>query len=455
MLLCGIIDELIKSTTHNTNVTFFFCQATDARTNNATAVLRGLLYLFVKQQRSLVSHIRESYDDSGKQCFEGVNAWVALSKIFTSVLRDPLLRSTYLIIDALDECITDLPKLLDFIVIKSSACSHIKWIVSSRNWPNIEEHLDAATQKVRLCLELNAKTISTAVSTYIQHKVDELVKLKKYDDKVRDAVHYYLLANANDTFLWVALVCQNLVEVQRWETIQMLNQFPPGLNALYRRMINQIRSSKRAELCKRILAVISTVYRHITLDELASFIDMPGDYEDLAGIIGFCGSFLTLREHTISFVHQSAKDYLAEHASAEIFPDGRTEEQQRIVSRSIEAMDKVLERDVYGLRHPGCSINKVEQPDLDPLAPIRYACVYWVDHLCEKSSHDEVGLYDNGTIDVFLRKHFLHWLEALSLIKGISDGVLAIAKLIGLLTVSYYLTKVQYLQILIYLENFV
>ena len=66
-----------------------------------------------------------------------------------------------------------------------------------------------------------------------------------------------------------------------------------------------------------------------------------------------------------------------------------------------------------------------------------------------------MGLYNNGTIDAFLRKHFLHWLEALSLIKGISEGVLAIAKLIGLLTVSYYLTKVEYLRILIDPENFV
>ena len=115
-----------------------------------------------------------------------------------------------------------------------------------------------------------------------------------------------------------------------------------------------------------------------------------------------------------------------------------------------------MQRDVYRLWHPSCSIEKVEHPDPDPLAPIRYACVYWVDHLCEiKSSYDEVGLYDNGTIDVFLRKHFLHWLEALSLIKGISDGILAIAKLIGLLTVSYYLNKVEYLRILIYSKSLI
>jgi WD40 repeat protein len=36
---------------------------------------------------------------------------------------------------------------------------------------------------------------------------------------------------------------------------------------------------------------------------------------------------------------------------------------------------------------------------------------------------DQVGLYDNGTIDLFLRKHFLHWLEALSLMKSMSIGV--------------------------------
>jgi hypothetical protein len=460
MLLCGIIDELTKSTPNIAVVSFFLCQATDVRINNATAVLRGLIYLLVDKQPSLISHVWQRYDQAGKQLFEDANAWEALSKIFTSILEDPCLQRTYLIIDALDECITGLSLLLDLVVQKSSTYPRVKWIVSSRNWPTIEKDLDAATQKVRLCLELNEKSVSMAVTTYVQHKVDWLAKRNRYSNTTWHAVQRYLLLNANGTFLWVALVCKELADVSGWEAEKILTAFPPGLDPLYKRMMDQIRNSRNAKLCKSILAIVSAVYRPITLDELASFVDMPDgvsdDYESLAEIIGLCGSFLTLRERTISFVHQSAKDYLVEHASAEIFPNGRTEEQQRIVSRSIEAMDKALQRDVYGLRHPGCSIDKVERPDPDPLAPIRYACVSWVDHLCEiKSSHNEVGLYDNGTIDVFLRKHFLHWLEALSLIKGISGGVLAIAKLISSLTVSYYLTKVEYLQILIYLENFV
>ena len=151
MLLCGIIDELQKSIGNTSLLSFFFCQATDSRINSATAVLRGLLYLLAKQQPSLISHIQERYKDAGKQLFEGINAWAALSQIFTSILDDPNLQDAYLIVDALDECVTDLDLLLDFIIRKSSVSSRVKWIVSSRNWPSIEEQLDVATQKVRLC----------------------------------------------------------------------------------------------------------------------------------------------------------------------------------------------------------------------------------------------------------------------------------------------------------------
>lgn len=92
---------------------YFCCQATEDRTNSATAVLRGLIYTLVKQQPSLRSHIDDKYKDAGKQPFEGANAWYA--DILTNMLRDPSITTAYLIIDALDECSTDLPKLLAFI----------------------------------------------------------------------------------------------------------------------------------------------------------------------------------------------------------------------------------------------------------------------------------------------------------------------------------------------------
>jgi hypothetical protein len=82
MLLCGIIDELHRSLPQTASLAYFFCQATDSRINSATAVLRGLLYMIVKQQPSLVSHVRQKHDDAGKALFEDANAWVALTEIF-------------------------------------------------------------------------------------------------------------------------------------------------------------------------------------------------------------------------------------------------------------------------------------------------------------------------------------------------------------------------------------
>ena len=441
MLLCGIIEELKKPTAHTSLLSFFFCQATDARINNATAILRGLIYLLVDQQPSLISHVRKKYDHARKALFEDTNAWVALSEIFTSILQDPSLNSTYLIIDALDECVTDLSKILDLIIQKSSMPSHVKWIVSSRNWPEIEERLETTGQK--LCLELNAEFISVAVSKYIEHKVAHLAQRKKYDDKTRNAVRKHLSSNANDTFLWVALVCQNLEDVRKWEFQIALEEFPPGLDAFYKRMMQQICNSKNKDLFKSILALVTVVRRPITLKELMSFVEtperIPDDLESLQEIIGSCGSFLVLREHTVYFVHQSAKDFLVENTHNEIYPSGVAELHYTIFSKSLQVMSRTLHRNMYSLPAQGFTIDRVQKPDPDPLAAVRYSCMYWVEHLGEWYSNNTTikrnDLENGDAIDRFLRQNYLYWLEALSLIGGITEGVLSIVELKGILEV--------------------
>lgn len=96
-----------------------------------------------------------------------------------------------------------------------------------------------------------------------------------------------------------------------------LKLFPPGLDPLYKRMMEHICDSDDADLCKQILAIASVVYRPITLKELRVLIESPEDFndDDLEEIIKSCGSFLTLREGVIYFVYQSAKDFLLNKAS--------------------------------------------------------------------------------------------------------------------------------------------
>lgn len=472
MLLCGIIDELDRGNTgdvRHCNLAYFFCQATDPRINNATAVLRGLIYLLVELQPSLLSHVRNEYDRVGENLFKDANAWDALSRIFTNILQDPNLETTYLVIDALDECVAGLPQLLDLISQKSSGPPRVKWIVSSRNWPQIEERLEAVARKARLSLELNAESVASAVNAYIQYKVDELAKLKNYNPKTRDEVRNYLSLHASDTFLWVALVCQALAgpNVWAWNNPAKLHTFPQGLDSLYARMQEYIRVSDNRDLCRRILAVATVVRRPISLDELISLVEMPdiipNDPELLEKIIKLCGSFLTLRERTVYFVHQSAKDFLLGNASDKasnkapqdapgwLFPAGMEDVNYHLLSRSLSAMSKVLRRDVYGLVAPGFSIDDVRVPKPDPLATVRYACVYWVDHLCDSMSgtntrRDDL-LQDDGVVHAFLKTKYLYWLEALSLLRAMPEGVIAIGQLEGLL-VSIRLTSCQELSLM-------
>lgn len=447
MLLCGIVDNLKKSNVKSQLLSFFFCQATDSRINNATAVLRGLIHQLVNQQPSLISHIHKKYIDRGKELFEDINSWVAVSQILTDILEDCDLRNIILVIDGLDECQVNLCELLDRIMQKWSSYSHVKWIVSSRNWPSIHERLDAAGQ---LSLELNAKSVSTAVWLYIQHKVRQLVKLKKYDPETQDAVQQQMVQNAEGTFLWVALVCQYLERLPPRDPLTKLRKFPRGLDPLYERMMNEIvesgtLASGDVDFCKRILAVMTVVYQPVTLKELASLTETSKALSDIAELseadIGLCGSFLTVKDNTVYFVHQSAKDFLVEKASSEIFPSGMEGVHHTISSKSLQAMTRILQRDIYSLHAPGFPVDQVKQPEQDPLASVRYSCIHWVNHLHDYNSQQTTkhreDLQDGGMVDRFLREKYLHWLEALALLGGYPEGILVMSRLEGLAQVSH------------------
>jgi hypothetical protein len=446
MLLIGIIKELSRQLQELTPdvgpLSFFFCQGTDARLNNATVVLRGLIYLLLVQKPSLISRVREKYDTAGRPLFEDGNAFFYFSEVFKDMLHDPRLRGACVIVDAVDECETGLPQLLDFIVHNASASHHIKWIVSSRNRPDIEQRLVGT--RMRLSLELNATQVSQAVDTYIDYKVSQLAALKD-DEVLRGDVRDQMCRKANGTFLWVALVFKELQDVDSWEVMEVVEEVPSDLVPLYDRMIQQIQRLKRKdpELCRLVLATVTLAYRPLHLLELSVLSSLPrqilGNTQSVAKIVEMCGSFLTIREDFVYLIHQSAKDYLNTNASTAMFPSGRGEIHRAVFSRSLKVMSETLRRDLYDLRHPGILIDEVKPISPDPLTPLRYACVNWIDHLCEvdsSSSQSHSGLQDSGAIYRFLQKAFLYWLEALSLMRSMSNGVHAIIKLEGLLRVG-------------------
>lgn len=96
-------------------------------------------------------------------------------------------------------------------------------------------------------------------------------------------------------------------------------------------------------------------------------------------------------------------------------------------------MSETLRRDIYDLHHPGTSIDDVRTPKPDSLAPVRYSCFYWVDHLSNAVSREASRPIDGGTVYRFLSKKYRYWLEALSLLRDMPEGVVAMTKLETLL----------------------
>ncbi|KAF0637062.1 hypothetical protein FPSE5266_06951 [Fusarium pseudograminearum] len=444
MLLCGIIEELEKDPFHR--LCYFFCQATDQKLRDGKCVLRGLLFHLIKQYPWLISHVRKDYDDSGEKLFNDHNAWQALRNIFLSVLDDESLDEVTIIVDALDECMIHRDELLKFICDVSSR-SRAKIIVSSRPLSTIQKALQGdGSNSTMLALELNDDLISDAVKRFIDNRVASLAKTEpfQHDPEICDEIAKHLTDNANNTFLWVALVCQELSSgtVQLISHVKaILKNSPPGLDNLYDQMLETIRRESRDfEICIEILAANSVVTRPVSIAELLCILDANVASElnimDLERIIMSCGSFLHLQKGVVYFIHQSAVDFLLKDELSRL---PRIADRHRSVFLNalytLQASPS-LKRDIYNVDEPGLARKDVETPDPDPLLPICYSCIHWVDHLREyllsdgrKERLGSVPVQDVSLVYAFLNIKFLFWIEALSLLQNVPQAIKSIQNL--------------------------
>ena len=453
MMTMGVISELdLEFKSQTCLLAYFFCQSTIPELNNAVSVLRGLIYMLVTQSGDLLRYVQEKYKTAGKQLFEGHNAIYAMGGILSDMLNDASLPPTYLLVDALDECDSGRSELLRIIIDTSLVRrSRVKWLVTSRNIPEIERHLQPDFLGVKVSLEVKASHVSKAVAAFVEYKVQRLVTVQRYDARLQAEVQQQLRDKAEGTFLWVSLVCKELEKVPLYRTRKVLEKLPPGLNPLYDRMMLQITAedAETARYCKDILRSITLAFRPLQLEELAATAGLPrdefGDVQAVADLVSRCGSFLTVREDIISFVHLSAKDFFTLGNGWQVFDGPLEAAQRRITDRLLDAMDSTLRRDMCSLQKPGVRIQEAKSRVQGSCLPqIAYACEYWVEHLQAGRHACSDVVADEGKVHGFFQKHLLHWLEAMSLLQKMSEAILALQKLEATLNVSHRVKKQVY-----------
>ena len=433
MLLIGIIRELSdQPAALAPSLSYFFCQGTGTKKlNSATAAIRSLIWMLLVQQPHLISHLQSKHKYSGSSLFTDASAFDALYDAFRSMLKDPGLSPVYFIVDALDECEQGLAELVTLISTSLTDSDKVRWLVSSR--PVVElNNPDTA----RNLVELDAQRLKDPVNAYIKHKLSTLRKREGYDEDILAEVSSTIRERAMNTFLWVALVFKeldteddNLNPLHGAYALDTIKGLPSGLSKLYDYMMNRIEKGKRdPQYCKNVLMAAVLAYRPLTLPELAVLAGLPPNMHART-IVRKCGSFLTITGQAVTLIHQSAKDYLEENYISTGVAQGHVDNSKR----SIDAMFSMLKQNMYALLDFGFKPKDIRPPDPDPLAPIRYSCVFWADHLCflnGESSECKRELMNDERVFRFLKERFLQWLESLSLLGKLSDGVLSIRKLL-------------------------
>ncbi|KAG6013191.1 hypothetical protein E4U54_006993 [Claviceps lovelessii] len=437
MLLIGIVREIsTQSAAFVPSVSYYFCQGTaDHMKNNATAILRSLLWMLLVQQPRLIQHLRSKHRYAGSSLFTDSNAFVAMSEALERILKDPAMTPACFVVDALDECDGSATDMIQLIFRSLRVSEKVRWLVSSR------PELDLINADVDGALvQLDAQRLQGPVHAYVTHKLSELreTKLPGYEDaSLLLELSNEICERADNTFLWAALALRELQGLDGKEALERIKKLPSGLPALYAYMMAKIDAygGQRRDRCRNVVAAVYLAHRPLTLRELGVVAGLGSPIKPLH-VVKACGSMLAMTGRVVSLVHQSARDYLRETYSEMLDRGDSAMSHQDIARRSISELQHTLKQNMYHLpgngyfpRFLGDSING---SDDDPLASIAYSSTFWIRHLCDTSgTSTSAEVVTSQEVLSFLRKYFLRWVESLSLLGKLSEGLESVRMLMA------------------------
>jgi hypothetical protein len=168
-----------------------------------------------------------------------------------------------------------------------------------------------------------------------------------------------------------------------------------------------------------IIGVIVLLATPLSVNGLAHLINLPTD--DVNNRLEGFHSVLSVPENINSPVrifHLSFRDYLLNTESP--FHVDEKETHEKIASHCLRVMGSQLRHNICGLASYGTQLIDIDNQVINRhlSAELEYSCRYWVYHLRQSK-----GCISESKIFSFLKQHFLHWLEALSLIGIISEAV--------------------------------
>jgi len=191
-------------------------------------------------------------------------------------------------------------------------------------------------------------------------------------------------------------------------------------------------SGEHKALLKRFQQVVGSIviiFDVLTTENLANLLCLPS--LEVKTALDSLRSVLNIpkdESQPVRIFHPSFRDFLLDkqRCSDRGFWINEKERHIDLFRHCLELMSKRLQQNICDIREPGVWITEISKDMIQSVitADLRYACRYWVYHLQQGNSVEE-----DSRILRFLMQHLLHWLEVLSLIGEVSEGVLMIASL--------------------------
>ncbi|KAJ5765710.1 hypothetical protein N7520_005269 [Penicillium odoratum] len=164
---------------------------------------------------------------------------------------------------------------------------------------------------------------------------------------------------------------------------------------------------------QQIVGIIILLAVPLSVNELLNFISIKA--REILNLLDNFRSVVNLpsdQNLPVRIFHLSFRDFLVQSKSQ--FRVNEPAKQREIALNCLKLMRMHSKKDICNLESPGAERSHIEDERIrHPLPPeLQYSCRYWTHHF-ERSQllHSDIA-----NILLFLRKHFLHWMEAMSLL---------------------------------------
>jgi len=372
------------------------------------------------------------------------------------------LQSFYvLVIDALDECsdennIRIIPQLL----AEAKSLKHIRLRIFLTSRPEVPIrhgflHIPGTGHQDFVLHSISPPIIDQDIRNFLEHDL-RFVAQERFlgSDWPSNEAIGLLVRRASGLFIWAATACRFIRQGRQFapKRLDMIvsssgsSSTAPEkhLNQIYMTVLKQSISDEytgeeKEELCgmlRELLGTIVLLHSPLTVQALGILLGISN--KDILQSLENLHSVLDIhRDDTqpLRIHHPSFRDFLLdkERCTDVDFWVNDKQAHQALTDHCLRVMSSSLKQDICAVENSGTLVKDIENEKIQRSLPpeLQYACLYWTQHLQQSGQK----LSDDGEIHNFLKKHLLHWFEALAWMGKISKGVYMISALESLTTV--------------------